>query len=194
MGGPHFLFYLQSTLKLLPRKVVYIASQVNALYMHRSTSGDEDPDQPVFIFAAVMPVVLVQVSVSGSSFVLPISSHLNRDVQGIYPTAIVVLVALHKTLRDMTASQQDTPTQALEFAMRNVPSSVVSRMIGLRTRQSIQPSAVHISFDQAGSGDFESSVGLTRTSDTAVLGGHAIVGQIEDEEAMVSGRFDRVER
>lgn len=92
----------------------------------------------------------------------------------------------------MTASQRETPTQVLEFAMRNVPASVVSRFIGLGTRPSVQPSVVQLSFDQAGGGDPESSVGLPRTSETTVPGhgdhaGGNFTGLIEDKEVVVSG-------
>lgn len=82
--------------------------------------------------------------------------------------------------------------------MRNVPSSVVSRIIGLGTRQSVHP-ATQISFDQAGGGDSESSVGLAGTSASPsvlfVADGHpgaSVTGQIADKEGIVS--LERIER
>lgn len=63
----------------------------------------------------------------------------------MYPTAITVLVALHKTAWDITASTRETPTRAMEFANRRdtntAPAPVVSGSI---RRQSTHPSFTDI--------------------------------------------------
>lgn len=88
--------------------------------------------------------------------------------QGIYPTAIVVLVALQRSVWDMTASQRETPTQLMVFTMRNdARSSAISRILGLETRQSLRSAAVGVSFDHAREGDTpDSSLGHTETPET----------------------------
>lgn len=69
------------------------------------------------------------------------------DIQGLYPTAIIVLVALKKTTWDMTASTRMTPTRVMEFAMRGVPpnASALSADPGIDTTSlSARPSLINI--------------------------------------------------
>ncbi|EIM84382.1 uncharacterized protein STEHIDRAFT_112776 [Stereum hirsutum FP-91666 SS1] len=65
----------------------------------------------------VFPCILVQISLRVSVIWID---------QGMYPTAITVLVALQKTAFDITSSVRETPTQAMEFATGPNPNLVAT--------------------------------------------------------------------
>lgn len=66
-------------------------------------------------------------------------------IQGFYPTAIIVIVALQRTAWDMTASARVTPTAAMDFAMHGVAVGASSLSNGFTTQsthRSVEPSIV----------------------------------------------------
>lgn len=101
-----------------------------------------------------MPAVLVQISVRSISRSYVITTVLLTSAflfpQGIYPTAIIVLVAVQKTIRDMTEPRHDNP-ELVHSANSPVVVAVsptaprLSLIMGLTHRHSVQPSILQIS-------------------------------------------------
>lgn len=91
--------------------------------------------------------------------------------QGIYPTAIIVLVAVQRTVRDMTvaAPEYRTASQATNTAAptRSPSAPRLSLVMGLDHRNPMLSPVVQIDFAQSLSGgdgdDIENSESRTRT-------------------------------
>lgn len=107
--------------------------------------------RPMWLFQQHSPKYLCVISLWYTAFILPWNDtqwiyrggNTQCRIQGFYPTAIIVIVALQRTAWDMTASARVTPTAAMDFAMHGVAISASSLSTGFTaqtTRRSVEPS------------------------------------------------------